>query len=135
VLSCREHFFHKFEHQLFNAEQERQLVDRLLQLAKRMQQQLHEGAVAVQHLHCYLVNLACTDAGCSIVQEVMLPVLRKQVDAAAAAAASKAMAASSSKAAGLLPEKSSSSQVRFRQTAGCLLQGYTLHAGHHSCCC
>jgi hypothetical protein len=71
----------------FNAEQEKQLVNRLLQLAKQTQLLLHEGAVAAQHLQSYLVNLACEDAGCAVVQEVMLLVLRQQLDSAATAAA------------------------------------------------
>jgi hypothetical protein len=129
-VCCRERFKSMYLQQLYTDEADKAMFSRLASILKHTQQQLQQGRVVLQHLQRLLLAVASDDLGVTVLQQLLLPAIRKRLQGAAAAAAAAAVSADT--AAGLpafavaahLPGSSSDMQQQQQQASP--LQQHTL---------
>jgi hypothetical protein len=92
-MIIREVFQSNFQGNLYSNAQDKQLFSSLISSLKRNQQQLQRGRVVLQHLQRLLLAVASDDVGWTVMQQLLLPVIRQRIDAAAAAQAVQLAAA------------------------------------------
>lgn len=81
ALSKARAAFHKdFKKQLYSDLDEQTFCNRIRAELKTVEKRLEDGAVVLQHLEMFLINVACDDPGAAIGTSVILPLLQERLD-------------------------------------------------------
>jgi hypothetical protein len=123
---------------LYTDEQDKQLFSSLISSLKRSQQQLQQGRVVLQHLQRLLLAVSSDDVGWTVVQQLLLPVIRQRIDAAAGIAAALAADTSEARfsgfAAAFVPGSNSSMQQQQLSSAAHVSSSSSSTGGRNAGC-
>ena len=73
--------FHKdFKKQLYSDTDDQTFSSRIRTELKTVEKRVEEGAVVVQHLEMFLINVACDDPGALVGTSIVLPMLQERLD-------------------------------------------------------
>ena len=73
--------FHKdFKKQLYSDADDQTFSNRIKTELKTVEKRVEEGAVVVQHLEMFLINVACDDPGALVGTSIILPMLQERLD-------------------------------------------------------
>jgi hypothetical protein len=84
MLSYRAQFYCNVQGHLYSSAQDKKQFSRLISSLKCTQQQLQQGRVVLQHLQRLQLAVASDNVGWTVVQQLLLPVIKQRIDAAAA---------------------------------------------------
>lgn len=63
LIPLRQTFSRDFKKQLYSDQDDREFFDRIKSELKQVERRLEDGAVVLQHLEMFLINVACDDPG------------------------------------------------------------------------
>eukprot|EP00210_Caulerpa_lentillifera_P002504 g2401.t1 len=80
LLSARKSFHKDFKKQLYSDLDDQTFSSRIKSELKKVDKRVEDGAVVLQHLEMFLINIACDDPGALIGSSVILPLLQERLD-------------------------------------------------------
>ncbi|CAD7697548.1 unnamed protein product [Ostreobium quekettii] len=80
LATLKQTFNRDFRKQLYSGADDREFFNRIKAELKQVDRRLEDGAVVLQHLEMFLINVSCDDPGAAIGGVLILPLLQERLD-------------------------------------------------------
>eukprot|EP00210_Caulerpa_lentillifera_P004712 g4496.t1 len=80
LADSRRSFYKDFKKQLYSDLDDQTFFSRIKTELKQVEKRVEDGAVVLQHLEMFLINIACDDPGALIGTSVILPLLQERLE-------------------------------------------------------